>query len=99
MLGWCRVLLVVHVVQEPGYTPLLLVLAELSGVGAHGGLDGEHVLAKGVALRPLAQQLPGLFAVHGPPEERIVCTAGYFIDHRPTGKRPGVIPASFEKQS
>src|SRR5918994_2382475 len=50
--------LVVHIVQETGYAPLLLVLPETAGVGSHGGLDGEHVLAQGVTLCPSAHKLP-----------------------------------------
>src|SRR5215212_2384634 len=52
MLVGRRMLFVVHVVQEAGYAPLLLVLAETTGVRPHGSLDGEHVLAQGVALGP-----------------------------------------------
>src|SRR5215203_4617310 len=42
----CRMLLVVHVVQEAGHAPFLLVLAKAACVRPHGGLDGEHVLAQ-----------------------------------------------------
>src|SRR5215210_939803 len=57
------VLLVVHVVQQTRDPPLLLVFAELAGVGPHGGLDGEHVLAQRVTLRPLAEQPPGFLTI------------------------------------
>ena len=43
-LGGVGVALVVEVVQQAGQAPALLVLAEVSRVGAHRGLDGEHVL-------------------------------------------------------
>src|ERR687890_2433016 len=59
-----RILLVVHVVQEAGHAPLLLVLAEAARVRPHGGLDGEHVLAQRVALGPPAHKVPGVFPVH-----------------------------------
>ena len=42
-----RVPLVVEIVQQTGDPPQLLVLAEAPRVGAHGGLDGQHVLAQG----------------------------------------------------
>ena len=54
--------LVVEVVQQPGDAPQLLVLAEAPRVGAHGGLDGQHVLAKRRRLGPLAEEGPGLRA-------------------------------------
>src|SRR5215211_2661191 len=57
-------LLVVHVVQESGYAPFLLVLPKAEGVGPHGGLDGQHVLAQGITLGPGAHEFPGFFAIH-----------------------------------
>src|ERR671911_1647542 len=60
----CRMLLVVHVVQEAGHTPFLLILAKAACVGPHGGLNGEHVLAQRVALGPFAHEVPGVFLVH-----------------------------------
>ena len=37
----------------------------LRRVGAHRGLDGEHVPAQGLRRRPLAEQVPGLLARSG----------------------------------
>ena len=74
-----RVHLEVEVVEEADHRPALLVPAVLAGVGAHGGLDGEGVLAEGLGLRVLAEDVPGVFAVHDgyPPEAssgfRYVC--------------------------
>jgi hypothetical protein len=52
-------LLVVEVVQQPGETPELLVLAIEAGVVAHRRLHGQRVLAQAFLLRVLAQELPG----------------------------------------
>ena len=41
---------------------MLLVLAEAAGVGAHRGLDRQHVPAQRLGLRPGAEQVPGLIA-------------------------------------
>jgi len=41
--------LVVEIVYQSSQSPTLGILAELFGVGPHGGLDGEHVLSKGFA--------------------------------------------------
>ena len=60
-----RIALVVEVVEHPDHPPALRVLAELLGVGAHAGLDGEHVPPQALGLRPLAEQRPGLVARHG----------------------------------
>ena len=57
-----RVALVVEVVEHPDEAPVLLVVAEAWGVGAHRRLDGEHVLAQGRGLGPLAEEGPGFFA-------------------------------------
>ena len=57
--------LVVEVVQQPGDAPELLVGAELAGVGAHRGLDGEAVAAQRLRLAPTRQQGPGLVARKG----------------------------------
>ena len=54
--------LVVEVVQQARDAPQLLVLAEAAGVGAHRGLDGQHVLAQRRRFRPLAEEGPGLRA-------------------------------------
>jgi hypothetical protein len=40
--------LVIEVVEDPDDRPELLVLAEAPGVGAHRGLDGEHVPTQGL---------------------------------------------------
>ena len=53
--------LVVEVVDQAGDRPALLVLAEAPGVGAHGGLDAQQVLAERVRFDPLADEIPGLF--------------------------------------
>src|SRR5918993_2498773 len=58
MLVGRGVFLVVHVVQEAGYSPLLLVLAETAGIWPPGGLPREHVLAQGVTLCPRAHKVP-----------------------------------------
>src|SRR5918994_506093 len=57
-----RVALVVEVVEEPREPPQLLVLAELARIRAHGGLDGQDVLAEGRRLGPFAEEGPGLRA-------------------------------------
>ena len=54
--------LVVEVVQQTREAPQLLVPAEPAGVRAHGGLDGQDVLAEGRRLGPLAEEGPGLRA-------------------------------------
>ena len=41
------------------------ILAELLRVGAHAGLDGEHVPAQALRRRPLAEQRPGFVTRHG----------------------------------
>src|SRR5215218_9662271 len=64
MLVRRRMLLVVHVVQQTGHAPLLLVLAEAARVRPHCGLDGEHVLAQRVALGPPAHKVPGVYPVY-----------------------------------
>ena len=46
-----REALVVEVVDESRESPLLDVLPELRRVGAHRGLDGEHVLPQRLARR------------------------------------------------
>ena len=56
------VALVVEVVDEAGDAPELLVAAAVAGVGAHRGLDPQHVLAKRLGFDPLAEQVPGLFS-------------------------------------
>jgi hypothetical protein len=54
--GGVRKTLIVEVVDQPGQSPALRILAELLGVGAHGDLDREHVLAEGFAGRVLVHQ-------------------------------------------
>ena len=49
----------------PDEAPELLVLAEPARVGAHRGLDGQHVLAQGLGLGPVAEEGPGLVARKG----------------------------------
>src|SRR5947209_2786574 len=63
MFGSSGVLLIIHIVEETRDPPLLLVFAELPGVGPHRSLDGEHVFSQRVALRPLAELLPRFFLV------------------------------------
>ena len=53
------VALVVEVVDEAGHGPQLLVAAALAGVGDHGRLDPEQVLAQRLGLDPFADQIPG----------------------------------------
>ena len=74
------VALVVEVVEDPGGGPQLLVLAALARVGAHRGLDAQHVLAQRVGLGPLAEQLPGLVA------GRAARAAGYPARERTCGE-------------
>ena len=52
------VALVVEVVDERGDRVELLVGALLAGVGDHRRLDAQQVLAKGVRLHPLGDELP-----------------------------------------
>src|SRR4029078_1108875 len=54
-----RILLVVEIVEERGIAPEQLVLAELAGVAAHRGLDGEGVLQQALALGVRREQRPG----------------------------------------
>ena len=53
-----RVTLVIEVMDEARDRVGLLVLAPLAGVGAHGRLDAEQVLAQRLGLDPLGDQLP-----------------------------------------
>src|SRR5882724_5248208 len=48
--------LVIEVVNQSGGSPALFVLAELPCVRAHRALDGEHVLAQGIAGSVLMHQ-------------------------------------------
>ena len=50
--------LVVEVVHQRGDRVELLVLTPLAGVGDHRRLDAQQVLAQGVGLHPLGDQLP-----------------------------------------
>ena len=54
--------LVIEVVDEPGCSPELHILAKARGIGAHGRLDGQHMLAEGLRLGPLVDQPQGLGA-------------------------------------
>ena len=60
-------LLVVEVVQEPGDAPLLLVLAVLAGVPAHGRFHTHAVPAQRVAGGVLTQEREGRLTIvrHG----------------------------------
>ena len=49
----------------PDEAPQLLVLAESPRVGAHRGLDRQHVPAQGLGLRPRTEKVPGLIARKG----------------------------------
>ena len=60
-----RIALVVEVVEHSHEPPALLILAELSRVRAHAGLDGEHVAAQALRRRPIAEQRPGFITRHG----------------------------------
>src|SRR5258707_12785950 len=67
--------LVVEVVQQRGEAPGLFVGAGFTGIGAHAGFDGKHVLTERFGLRVFAEQFPGLFARRHsvlPNKERIV---------------------------
>jgi len=54
--------LVVEIVNEARRSPPFLILAEFGGIGAHGALDGQHVLAQRVTRRVLVHQREGLLA-------------------------------------
>jgi hypothetical protein len=56
------VLLVIKVVEQAHHPPQLWVLAELLGVAAHGGLDGQHVRPEVLAVGVLDDQGPGVCA-------------------------------------
>src|SRR2546428_14100073 len=60
-----RMHLEVEVVEEPDHRPTLLISAILLGVVTHRGLDGQGVLAERFGLGVLAEDVPGVFAVHG----------------------------------
>jgi hypothetical protein len=53
--------------DQPGDAPLLLVLAELPGVGAHGGLHAKEVPHDDVGLDVLLKELNGADSVHVTP--------------------------------
>jgi hypothetical protein len=55
---------VVEVVKESGDGPLLFVFAEVVGVSRDAGLHGERMPAKAVGFCELAEEFPGLGAVH-----------------------------------
>ncbi len=55
-----RIALVVEVVEQAGQPPELDVAVEPRGVGAHRGLDGQHVPAQRIRLSPFAKEVPGL---------------------------------------
>ena len=58
--------LVVEVVKQGSEAPGALVFAELAGIGADAGFDGEHVLAKAFGLCVLTEEIPGIVACrHG----------------------------------
>src|SRR5262249_914760 len=59
-----RMHLVIEVVEHAGDTPREGVLAVARGVGAHGRLDGQGVLAEAVGLGEFGQEGPGALAVH-----------------------------------
>ena len=55
---------VIKVVQQAHEAPRLGVFAELGGVGAHRGLDRQHVLAQRRRLRVLLHQGQGFVTIH-----------------------------------
>src|SRR5260370_1163888 len=59
MLGRCRKLFIVKVMQQSRDAPFVFVFPELAGVGAHAGFHGQHVLAQAFGLGVLTQQAPG----------------------------------------
>ncbi len=59
-------LLIVHVVQEPGHAPQLYVFAEVTGVLDHGRLHGVRVTPEALGLGPGMKEIQGfLVAGHG----------------------------------
>jgi hypothetical protein len=63
------VALVVEVVNQPRDPPELLVLVVAPRVGAHRGLDPQHVLSQRLGGDPLANQVPGIITrrlIHAP---------------------------------
>src|SRR5262249_18562773 len=64
VLGRGGIFFIIEIVQQAGDAPLVFVLAELAGVGAHTGLNGQHVLAQALRLGVFAKQAPGLGPVN-----------------------------------
>src|ERR1035437_5173959 len=54
--------LVIEGVQQSGQPPQLGIAVKPGRVGAHGGLDGEHMPPQRVTFRPFAKKVPGLLA-------------------------------------
>jgi hypothetical protein len=52
-MGGVWMALIIEIVHETSQPPPVGILAEAPGVGAHGGLDGEHVLSERLARRVL----------------------------------------------
>jgi hypothetical protein len=53
-------------VKQACEAPGVLVFAELAGVGADAGFNGEHMLAKALGLSVLTEEMPSIVACrHG----------------------------------
>ncbi len=57
----------VKVVEETHYPPLFLVAVIRSRVGLHSCFYGQRMLAQGLGLGVLAEDIPSFVAVHGAP--------------------------------
>ena len=55
---------VIKIVQQAHEAPGLRVFAELGGIGAHRGLDREHVLPQRRGLRVVLHQGQGFVTIH-----------------------------------
>src|SRR5579864_4623186 len=62
-----RVLLVIDVVQQADEAPSVLIFAELPGVGAHDGLDRQHMFLQIDRARLSDQERPSLVSRHARP--------------------------------
>jgi hypothetical protein len=88
VLGGGGVLLVVEVVEQAGYAPELLVLAEFAGVGAQAGLDRRRRFSEGVyshSKRQAASRLIAAFSWFSP----IFFPLSWML--------PGVLPKDFRE--
>jgi len=55
--------LIVEIVEKTGEAPAVFVAAELAGVGANAGFDGQGMFSEAFALCVFAEEIPGVVSI------------------------------------